>query len=93
MHFPKLLLLYLSAITEAFELTLECTDGIMSTPTYNTAGAIFTACANNTINGAPSLVFDILLDFRKYHKWNTFIYDAEVPANVTDAKDVYVGSK
>jgi hypothetical protein len=92
MHFSIALWLSLFTLTQSFEFPLKCTNGVMSTPSYNKPEAVSTACSNNTIHGHPSLVLDVLLDFRKYCEWNSFIYDAEVPANVSDAKDVYVGS-
>ncbi|KAF8331479.1 uncharacterized protein EI90DRAFT_3016448 [Cantharellus anzutake] len=46
---------------------------IMSTPTYGTKGAVFTACANITIPATPDLIFDIVLDFPSYPEWNTFV--------------------
>ena len=74
-------------------LSLNCAPNgtIMSTPKYGTEGAIFTVCAQTSIGGSESAIYDVLLDFPRYHEWNTFVYDVDVPANVTSAKDVYIG--
>ena len=64
----------------------------MTTPTYGTIGAVFTACANNTINGPLSLIYEVLINFPRYPAWNTFVYAVDLPSNVTSARDVYVGS-
>jgi hypothetical protein len=54
---PLLIFLpYLVFFSNGFVFPLECIDGIMGTPTYGSTSAIFTVCANNTIDGAPSLI-------------------------------------
>jgi len=63
----------------------------MTTPTYNTTGAVFTVCAQNTIDSSPSPIYDVLIDFPLYGAWNTFVYSVDLPANVTSGADVYVG--
>jgi uncharacterized membrane protein len=77
----------------AFTLPHVCSDGIMETPTLGTKNAIFTVCSNNTIEGPPSFLYEVLIDFPKYPEWNSFVYKVDVPDNVTSAKDVYIGSK
>ncbi|KAG4443655.1 hypothetical protein IFR05_000841 [Cadophora sp. M221] len=73
-------------------LSLNCppTGTIMATPKFGTKGAVFTVCAQTSIRGSESTLYDVLLDFPRYHEWNTFVYDVDVPANVTSAKDVYL---
>ncbi|KAJ9212761.1 hypothetical protein DTO166G4_5573 [Paecilomyces variotii] len=51
---------------------------ILSTPSYGTENAIFTACANTTIHAPASLVYSILTDFDNYHSWNTFVIDVKL---------------
>jgi Polyketide cyclase / dehydrase and lipid transport. len=51
---------------------------ILSTPSYGTANAIFTVCANATIHAPASLVYSILTDFDSYHEWNTFVIDVKL---------------
>jgi hypothetical protein len=80
-------------LAAAFDLPHECSDGIMTTPTYGTTRAVSTVCANDTIDGPPSLIYKVLIDFPKYGEWNSFVYAVDLPGNVTSAKNVYVGSK
>ncbi|GAD95213.1 hypothetical protein THITE_2127786 [Paecilomyces variotii No. 5] len=51
---------------------------ILSTPSYGTENAIFTACANTTIHAPASLVYKVLTDFDRYHEWNTFVVDVKL---------------
>ncbi|CZT11630.1 uncharacterized protein RAG0_15703 [Rhynchosporium agropyri] len=68
------------------------TDEIMSTPSFGTKGAVLTVCAQSTIQGSPSEIYNVLIDFPRYHEWNTFVYEVQdLPSNVTSAEDVYVG--
>lgn len=83
--------LFVAQLVRGLDLPLDCSDGIMTTPTYGTTGAVFTACSNNTIHRPPSLIYEVLIDFPKYGEWNTFVYAVDLPANVTSARDVYVG--
>ncbi|KAH8698959.1 hypothetical protein BGW36DRAFT_426640 [Talaromyces proteolyticus] len=51
---------------------------ILSTPSYGTKDAIFTACSNITIDAPADLVYKILTDFDSYHEWNTFVVNVEL---------------
>lgn len=64
---------------------------LMATPKYGTEGAVFTVCAQISIHGSESTIYDVLLDFPRYHEWNTFVIDVNVPSNVSSADDVYLG--
>ncbi|KAL2071898.1 hypothetical protein VTL71DRAFT_13133 [Oculimacula yallundae] len=81
------------AATKIPGLYLNCSPNgsRMATPKFGTTGALFTVCAQTSIHGTKSAIYDVLLDFPLYHEWNTFVYDVEVPANVSSADDVYVG--
>jgi hypothetical protein len=74
-----------------FDLPLQCTNGIMTTPTYNMTDAVFTVCANITIPSPALPIYNTLLDFSYYHLWNSFVYNVSLPPNVTTPQDVYVG--
>lgn len=93
MRFPTFLLSFVAASLNAYTLPLECAanNGIMTTLTYGTENAIFTACAQEVVEGSPSQVYEVLLDFPRYPAWNTFCYLIDLPSNVSSAKDVYVG--
>ncbi|TVY93583.1 hypothetical protein LAWI1_G001337 [Lachnellula willkommii] len=85
--------LLIAASSNASTLPLNCApdSGIMTTPDFGTTDAVFTACAQITINSSSSAVYDVLLDFPEYPAWNTFVYSVDLPSNVSSAKDVYVG--
>jgi len=84
--------LLVSLVSSAsYEPPLECSSGIMPTPSYGTEDAVFTVCGNVTINSTPPKIYEVLLDFLRYPAWNTFTYQVDLPANVTSVKDVYVG--
>lgn len=63
----------------------------MTTPSFGTSGAVFTVCAESTIDGLVGLVYDALIDFPSYDAWNSFVYSVDVPSNVSSAADVYIG--
>ena len=89
----KPLVLFLSLVS-AYPVSynnLNCSGSIYPTPTYGLDGAVFSVCATNDIHGTFQQVYYTLLDFRHYKQWNTFVYEAEVPDNVTSAASVYVG--
>ncbi|TVY42691.1 hypothetical protein LSUB1_G002897 [Lachnellula subtilissima] len=87
------LTLLIAASSNASTLPLNCApnNGTMTTPSFGTTDAVFTACAQITINSSPSAVYDVLLDFPDYPAWNTFVYSVDLPSNVSSAEDVYVG--
>jgi hypothetical protein len=62
-------LLYISSST-AF---VTCPTGIISTPSYDTTGAVFTVCAALNISAPAATVYNIVTDFAAYHEWNTFV--------------------
>ncbi|XDG09555.1 hypothetical protein ABKA04_009170 [Annulohypoxylon sp. FPYF3050] len=66
--------------------------GTLTTPTYGTDGAIFTVCCELLINAPPLAIYNAILDFKSYPKWNTFIPNVTLPSNVTFTPwDLYVG--
>ncbi|KAI1210849.1 uncharacterized protein F4807DRAFT_420607 [Annulohypoxylon truncatum] len=66
--------------------------GTLTTPTYGTDGAIFTVCSELLINASPLAVYNAILDFKSYPRWNAFIPDVSLPANVTSTpRDLYLG--
>jgi len=93
MRLSTSLLVALLALSNAYTLPLACApdDGILTTPTFGTTGALFTVCAQNTINSSPTPIYNVIIDFPRYSAWNTFVYAVDVPANVSSAQDVYVG--
>jgi len=70
---------------------VTCNGGILSTPTYGLDGAVFSFCASIEINAPVQDVSNTILNFRNYKEWNTFIYDADVPANIDTPDDVEPG--
>ncbi|TVY50461.1 hypothetical protein LCER1_G008523 [Lachnellula cervina] len=87
------LTLLIATSSNAATLPLNCApdNGTMTTPSFGTTDAVFTACSQTTIDSAPSAVYGVLLDFPAYRAWNTFVYAVDVPCNVSRAGDVYVG--
>lgn len=65
---------------------------LMMTPTYGTNNSVFTICAQLTIDGSLSTVYDVVQDFPRYSQWNSFVFNVDLTSgNVSSAKDVYVG--
>ncbi|KAK0108043.1 hypothetical protein ONS95_002868 [Cadophora gregata] len=93
MYFTLFLLPAVAAAATIPGLSLNCAPKgtIMPTPKYGTQGAVFTVCAQTSIRGTASTIYNALLEFPRYHEWNTFVYDVKVPATVTSAQDVYIG--
>ncbi|KDN43972.1 hypothetical protein K437DRAFT_257277 [Tilletiaria anomala UBC 951] len=53
---------------------IQCTDGgILPTPTYGDSGSIFTACAQLVIDAPVEQVYNAIIDFGSYPKWNSFV--------------------
>ncbi|RWA08969.1 hypothetical protein EKO27_g6124 [Xylaria grammica] len=75
--------------------SLSCPSSSLSTlitPTYGQSGALFTVCSSITINAPPTTVRDVVIGFRSYHVWNSFVVSVSVPSNVTETpQDDYVG--
>lgn len=92
MRVSSLLLAIFASSSIAYTLPLSCApDGdIMTTPSYGTADAIFTVCAQDTINSPPPPIYDVLIDFQCYGDWNTFVYAVDLPVTVSSANNVYV---
>ena len=88
----RTLLLFIATLTTTLSqsLPLQCTAAIMTTPRFGTTNAVFTACFNLTIPSTPSPIYNILADFPRYHEWNSFVYDIDLPAGVETVDDVYV---
>lgn len=55
----------------AFLDTLVDERKILATPTISKKKAVFTALASTKINARAQDVFNVLLDFKRYGKWNT----------------------
>jgi hypothetical protein len=93
MRLSTFLLSFVVGPSIGYTLPLDCAvnNGIMTTLTYGTKNAIFTACAQDVLKGSPSQVYEVLLDFPRYPAWNTFCYSVDLPSNVSSAKDVYIG--
>ncbi|TVY36300.1 hypothetical protein LOCC1_G007833 [Lachnellula occidentalis] len=87
------LILLIAASSNGSTLPFNCApdNDTMTTPSFGTTDAVFTACSQITINSSPSAVYEALLDFPRYPDWNTFVYSVELPSNVSSAKDVYIG--
>ncbi|TGJ88122.1 hypothetical protein E0Z10_g619 [Xylaria hypoxylon] len=75
--------------------SLSCPSSGLSTlmtPTYGEAGAVFTVCSSITINAPMAIVRNMVIDFKSYHLWNSFVVSVSVPSNVTETpQDNYVG--
>ncbi|KAJ1323197.1 SRPBCC family protein [Microdochium nivale] len=78
--------------------TLRCSspdniNGTLPTPTYGFKNRLWMICTELTIRAPPSFVYDALVDFDRYSRWNTFVTRVYgYPANVTvTPRDVYVG--
>jgi len=88
------LLLFTAILVTAFShaqpLPLQCTTGIMATPRFGTTNAVFTVCSNLTIPATPSLIYNVLADFPRYHEWNSFVYDIDLPTGVETVDDIFV---
>ena len=52
--------------------TFPCPPGILSTPTYGTANAVFTVCSISYIRASAPSVYNILIDFAHYDLWNSY---------------------
>ncbi|KAI0865126.1 hypothetical protein F4860DRAFT_345306 [Xylaria cubensis] len=75
--------------------SLACPSSSLSTlitPTYGEKGALFTVCSSININAPVSLVRDVILDFKSYSSWNSFVVSVSLPSNVTETPEHdYVG--
>ncbi|KAI4870020.1 hypothetical protein F4820DRAFT_317726 [Hypoxylon rubiginosum] len=70
----------------------EDSSATLATPTYGREGAVFTVCSELLIDAGPRAAYDAVLDFRSYPRWNSFVVDVALPANVSSTpEDVYVG--
>ncbi|KAF2971889.1 hypothetical protein GQX73_g1724 [Xylaria multiplex] len=75
--------------------SLSCPSSGLSTlitPTYGKDGAVFTVCSSITINAPATTIRDVVIDFKSYYLWNSFVVSVSVPSNVTKTpRDDYVG--
>ncbi|KAK5630992.1 hypothetical protein RRF57_006707 [Xylaria bambusicola] len=75
--------------------SLSCPSSILSTlttPTYGDKGAVFTICSSMDIEAPVNVIRDVVLDFKSYHLWNSFVVSVSVPPNVAETpQDLYVG--
>jgi hypothetical protein len=76
--------------------TLHCPsdpNDTLPTPTYGFTQRVWMICTELIIHAPPTLVYDTLIDFQNYNRWNTFIplvYD--FPSNISvTPDDVYEG--
>lgn len=78
---------------------LDDESSILPTPTYGTEGRVWMVCSETLIRAPPRRVYDALVDFGRYHDWNSYVTNVEIVhptsrANATTAKDhgkVYEG--
>ncbi|KAI9707824.1 MAG: hypothetical protein M1820_004429 [Bogoriella megaspora] len=71
---------------------MNCSSGgIYPTPTYGVEDGVFTVCATITIKGTTLQVYNAVIDFKDYYKWNQFVYAASVPAGVQTPSGVKPG--
>ncbi|MCJ1445587.1 MAG: hypothetical protein MMC23_006092 [Stictis urceolatum] len=91
----KTLLLAIPALfaqaVRSYTLPTNCSDGLLTTPTYGDSGAVFTICGQTTISSTADKIYNIVLDFPLYAQWNTFVVSVDVPSNVTNSSNVYEG--
>ncbi|KAI0427310.1 hypothetical protein F5Y09DRAFT_35434 [Xylaria sp. FL1042] len=85
-----------AAIDDEYDYSsLSCPPSSLSTlttPTYGTRGAVFTICSSIDINATAAIIRDVVLDFKSYSLWNSFVVSVSVPSNVTDTpQDLYTG--
>ncbi|KAK8117934.1 uncharacterized protein PG998_006215 [Apiospora kogelbergensis] len=53
-------------------------DGILPTPTYGTEGRVWMVCSETLIRAPRRAVYDALVDFGRYGKWNSYVTNVEV---------------
>lgn len=53
-------------------------DGILPTPSYGTEGRAWMVCTETLIRAPPRAVYDALVDFGNYGKWNSYVTNVEV---------------
>jgi hypothetical protein len=64
----------------------------LPTPTYGSHQIVFTVCTELNISAPLIDVYNVILDFRAYPSWNTFVFAVDLPSNVTTTPtDDYVG--
>ncbi|KAI1841826.1 hypothetical protein JX265_009435 [Neoarthrinium moseri] len=66
-------------------------SGILTTPTYGEASAVFTVCTETVISSNVSSVYNAIIDFNRYSAWNSFVYRVDLPPTVQTPDQVYVG--
>ncbi|KAJ3578157.1 hypothetical protein NPX13_g2410 [Xylaria arbuscula] len=65
----------------------------LTTPTYGDSGALFTVCSSINVAAPATAVRDVVLDFKSYHLWNSFVVSVSVSSDVTGTpQDLYVGT-
>lgn len=70
----------------------EDANGTLPTPTYGSEDRVWMICTELLIRALPEAIYETLIDFERYHLWNSFVIDVALPANVTKTPaDVYVG--
>jgi hypothetical protein len=78
----------------SFNTSIRCptdNESALPTPSYGCAGALFTICTERTINASLSVIYDAIIDFRRYPAWNSFVVSVALPENVTSPDDATVG--
>jgi hypothetical protein len=48
-------------------------------------------CTELVIEVPWEIIYETLIDFRRYHLWNSFVVDVAVPEGLKTPEDVYVG--
>ncbi|EME44435.1 hypothetical protein DOTSEDRAFT_72046 [Dothistroma septosporum NZE10] len=56
-------------------LDARCNNSIIGTPSFGLDNAIFTVCAEITIDAPVEAVYETWVDFESYHLWNSFVTD------------------
>ncbi|KLU81140.1 hypothetical protein MAPG_00235, partial [Magnaporthiopsis poae ATCC 64411] len=68
-------------------------DANLPTPTYGTEKAVFQVRSQVVITASPATIYNTLLDFQSYHRWNSFVVDVTLPPDVvTTPDDLYIGA-
>ncbi|KAI5868559.1 hypothetical protein GGS23DRAFT_36865 [Durotheca rogersii] len=70
--------------------SLRCPEdgaSTLPTPTYGIDGAVFGVCAQLVVDVPSHALLAAILDFQSYGRWNSFVVDVALPANVSATPD------
>ncbi|KAL9109907.1 MAG: hypothetical protein Q9227_005430 [Pyrenula ochraceoflavens] len=72
--------------------TIRCgaNGTILPTPSYGLEGAVFTVCSELLIRGSVEKVYDTVLDFNNYGKWNSFIPLVSIQPPISTPSQVHL---